>query len=202
MVIYFEKMMERLNSGEENNIFGIILNDLDIDLMKIGRVQWQKGGGNKKIFQYCTDSSGEILYFRALHGHSGRNLIDPSLQDNVLIPDDFFKYIHHVVCAINFHSIINSGLIPGGQSSSKRQTVCFLLVGPMDKNHKDPDMIDLNAPCHAQYMHKAWKRHQNTVYWVDINFAQKKGSKVLFNTIERNHPLRHAPSLLYPEKLS
>ena len=42
-----------------------------------------KGGGNKKIFQYCTDPTGEILYFRALQGHSGRNLIDPSLQDNV-----------------------------------------------------------------------------------------------------------------------
>ena len=29
----------------------------------------------------------------------------------------------------------------------------------------------------AQYMHKAWKKHQNTVYWVDIKFAQKKGFK-------------------------
>ena len=47
----------------------------------------------------------------------------------------------------------------------------------MDKNHKDPDTIDLNAPRHAQYMHKAWKRHQNAVYWVDINLALKKGLK-------------------------
>ena len=73
-----------------------------------------KGGGNKKRFQYCTDpSKQEILYLR---GHSGRNLIDPSLQDNVVIPDGFFKYIYHVGCANNLHSIINSGLIPGGQS--------------------------------------------------------------------------------------
>ena len=47
----------------------------------------QGGGSNKKIFRFCTDSSGqEILYLRALQGHSGRNSIDPSLQDNVLIP--------------------------------------------------------------------------------------------------------------------
>ena len=39
-----------------------------------------RGGGNKKRFQYCSDFSGEILYLRALQGHSGRNLIDPSLQ--------------------------------------------------------------------------------------------------------------------------
>ena len=68
-----------------------------------------KGGGNKNIFRYCSDSSGTILYLRARQGHSGCNLIDPSLQDNVIIPDVFFKYIYHVGCAINLHSIINSG---------------------------------------------------------------------------------------------
>ena len=47
----------------------------------------------------------------------------------------------------------------------------------MDKEHKDPDTIDLNAPRLAQYMHNAWKKHQNTESWVDINHAQMKGSK-------------------------
>ena len=60
---------------------------------------------------------------------------------------------------------------------SNRQTVFFLPVDPIDKNHKDPDTIDLGAPSLAQYMHKAWKKHQNTVYWVDINLALKKGLK-------------------------
>ena len=44
----------------------------------------------------------------------------------------------------------------------------------MDKEHKDPDTIDLEAPRTAQYMHKAWKKHQNTVHWVVINLALKK----------------------------
>ena len=60
---------------------------------------------------------------------------------------------------------------------SKRQTVFFLLVDPMNKEHKDPEKIDLGAPYFAQYMHKAWKQHQNTEYWVDINLAQQKGLK-------------------------
>ena len=119
----------------------------------------------------------KILYLRALQVHSGRSLIDPSLQDNAIILDGFFKYIYHVGCAINLHSIINSGLIPGGQYLSNIQTVFFLPVDLMDKNHKDPDTIDLNATRHAQYMHKAWKRHQNTVYWVDINLVIAKGLK-------------------------
>ena len=137
-----------------------------------------KGGGNKKRFQYCNDPSGqEILYLRALQGHSERNLIDPSSQDNVLIPNDFFEYIYHVGCAINLHSIINSGLMPGGQNFSKRQTVFFLLVNPMNKEHKDPETVDLKAPRLAQYLQTAWKKHQNTVYWVDMRLAQKKGLK-------------------------
>ena len=74
------------------------------------------------------------MYFRALQGHSGRNLIDPSLQDNVIIQSNFFQDMYHVGCAFNLHSIISSGLIPGGQSFSKRQTVFFLPVDPMDKN--------------------------------------------------------------------
>ena len=137
-----------------------------------------KGGGNKKIFQYFTDPSGqEILYLRALQGRSGRNLVDPSLQDNVLFPNDVFEYIYHTGCAINLHSIMNSGLIPGVQNLSKRQTVFFTSVDPMNKEHIDPDEIDLDAPRLAWYKQKVWKKHQNTVYWVDIKLAQQKRFK-------------------------
>ena len=137
------------------------------------------------------------MYLRALQRHSRRSLIDPAPQDNVVIQSNFFQYIYHVGCAINLHSIINSGLILGGQHLNNRQTVFFLPVDPMDKNHKDPDTIDLNAPRHAQYMHKAWERHQNTVYWVDINLTMKKGLK--FYQIERYHSSRNTSSLLYSE---
>ena len=136
------------------------------------------GGGQKKIFQYCSDPSGEILYLRALQGHSGRNPIDPSLQDNVLIPNNFFECIYHIGCAINLHTITYSGLIPGGQDIGReRQTVFFTSVDPMNKEHKDPEEINLNAPHLAWYKRKVWKKHQNTVYWFDIKLAPKKGFK-------------------------
>ena len=86
------------------------------------------GGGVKRRFQYCADDSGAIVYFRSFQGHSGRNLIDPSLQENVVIPSNFFQHIYNVGCAFNLQSIINSGLIPGGQNSSKRQTVFWTKV--------------------------------------------------------------------------
>ena len=116
---------------------------------------------SSELFKVIQDAIILILHYRTI----------------VLIRDDFFKYLYHVGCAINLHSIINSGLIPGGQNLSKRQTVFFLLVNPMDKEHKDPETIDLKAPRLAQYMQTAWKKHQNTVYWVDIKLAQKKGLK-------------------------
>ena len=96
-------------------------------------------------------------------------------RTNVVIPSKFFQYNYHIGCGFNLHSIINSGLIPGGQNSGKRQTVFFLPIDPRDKCHKDPDEIDLNVPRHAQYLHNAWKRHQDAVYWVDIDLAIQKG---------------------------
>ena len=60
---------------------------------------------------------------------------------------------------------------------SKRQTVFFLPVDLMDKSHKDPKVIDLNVPRHAQYLHNAWNRHQDAAHWVDINVAIEKGLK-------------------------
>ena len=107
--------------------------------MKSGRARWQKAEETRKDFntvlihqdeEFCTSELFKVI-------HSGRNLIDPSLQDNVLIPNDFFEYIYHIGCAINLHSIVR----------------------------------------HAQYLHKAWKKHQDAVYWVDINLAIAKGLK-------------------------
>ena len=43
-----------------------------------------------------------------------KNLNDPALQDNVMSPSDFAEYIYHVGRSHDMHSIIQSGLIPGG----------------------------------------------------------------------------------------
>ena len=145
-----ENKMEQFISGEIKKIFRVSSHTLLIGLTLDGKHAWQQEEEQKRRFQYCTDATGTIVYFRALQGHSGRNLIDPSLQVNVIIQGNFFQYIYHVGCAFNLHSIISLGLIPGGQSSSKRQTVFFLPVDPWDKNHKDPDVIDLSVPRHAQ----------------------------------------------------
>ena len=68
----------------------------------------------------------------------------------------FFQHIYHIGCAFNLHSIINNGLIPRGQNSSKRQTVFFLPIDPRDTGHQDPEYIDFSVPRRARFVHSAW----------------------------------------------
>ena len=166
--------MEQFNSTELSFIFEINSHKYSSGQMSVGKLAWQQEEVQKRRYQYCSDNSGTILYLRALQGHSGRNLIDPLLQDNGIIQLGLFHHIYHIGCAFNHHSIINNGLIPGGQDSSRRQTVFFLPIDPRDKDHEDPEHIDFSVPRRARYLHSAWKKHQDAVFRVDIDFAIKK----------------------------
>ena len=140
------------------------------------------GGGPKRRYQYCSDSLGSIIYFRALQGHSGVNIIDLAMQDHVLIGPGVFPYIYHVGSNFNLHSIIGNGLIPGGQESSRRQSVFFLPVDPRDENHRDPENIDYSVPRLARYVQNTWKRHQDTVFWIDIDLGIIKEGLKFYQT--------------------
>ena len=142
------------------------------------------GGGSKREYRYCSDDSGTMLDLRALQGHSGNNLIDPTLQFNVVIGTGIFNHIYHIGCAFNLHSIINNEVITGGQDLSRKQTVFFLPTDPRDESHEDPEHIDFSVPRLARYVHSAWKRHQDAVYWVDIDLAIRKG--LTFNQTRSN----------------
>ena len=108
-----------------------------------------------------------------------------------------FHYIYHIGCAFNLHSIINNGLIPGGQDLSRRQTVFFLPIDPRDTDHKDPEHIDFSAPRRARYVHSAWKRPSRRGilgwYWS----CDQRRINILSNTIECNHSSRDTSSLLH-----
>ena len=127
------------------------------------------GGGPKRKYQYCPDYLGSIIYLRALQGHSGDSIIDLSMQDHVLITPGIFPYVYHVGSNFNIPSILSNGLIPGGLELSGRQSVFFLPIDPRDENHQDPENIDYSVPRRARYVQNSWKRHQDTVFWIDID---------------------------------
>ena len=109
-----------------------------------------KGGGPTKRFQCCLNSvsSKHFLYLRAIQGHSGGNLVDPALQDNVLLPEDSTEYIYHVGSVSEIRSIIRSGLMPGGKSLKRdRQSVFYTAVNPMDDEQSMKEIrCDLDKP--------------------------------------------------------
>ena len=139
------------------------------------------GGGSKRRYQYCS-YLGSIIYLRALQVHSGDSIIDLALQDNVLIGPGIFPHISHVGSTFNLYSIVSNGRVPGGQNLSRRQSVFFLPVDPRKENHKDPEYIDYSVPRHAQHLQNARKRHQDTVFWIDIDLGIIKEGLKFYQT--------------------
>ena len=137
-----------------------------------------KGGGPKRRFQFCLNpnSSQQLLYFRATQGHSGGTLVDPTLQDNVLLPDNFAEYIYHIGNAHDMHSIIQGGLIPEGKSLKRdRQSVFFTAVTSMYTNQDLEEVqYDLDKSRFAVCKNTC-RIHQNTLYWCNLKLAQRKG---------------------------
>ena len=60
------------------------------------------------------------------------------------------------------------------QAGDKQYSSC-LLIDPRDKDHQYPEHIDFSVPRRAQYLHIVWKKHQDAVFWVDIDLAIRKG---------------------------
>ena len=150
------------------------------------------GGGSKRRYQYCSDYLGSIIYLRALQGHSGDSIIDLGMQDHVLITPGIFPYVYHVGSNFSIPSILSNGLIPGGQELSKRQSVLFLPIDPRDENHQDPKNIDYSVPRRARYMQHAWKRHQDTVFWIDIDHGIIKEGLKFYQT--KSNAIIHSKS--------
>ena len=44
-----------------------------------------------------------------------------------------------------------------------------------ETNNQDPEYIDFSVPRRAKYVHSAWKRNEDAVFWVDIDFAIREG---------------------------
>ena len=129
--------MERLNSGESKTIFRLFSCIVIIGLTTSGRKAWQEEEETRKdtsivLIRQKQSCTSEL--FKAIQDAVSLILLYKTM---LLFRATFFQYIYHVGCAINLHSIINSGLVLGGQNLSNRQTVFFLPVDPMDKKHKE-----------------------------------------------------------------
>ena len=132
------------------------------------------------------------MYLRATQGHSGNNLVDPTLQDNVLLLEDFTEYIYHVGNVSEIYSIINSGLTPGGKSlKGERQSVFFTAVSPMeDDQSMEETRCNLDKPRLAPYKEYCDASSKHSVL-VRFKARSEERVAVLSITITRNRSLQH-----------
>ena len=190
-----DRILETERWSSEQN-----LSTLNIGLAICGRARWKEAGGNNQRFQFFTDPSGqEILYFLALQGHSGRNSIDASLQDNVLIPIHFFDSIYHFGCAVNLH--YHKFRIDSGRTKFQQGQTGGILYSRESHAQESPRSkrawSDQTTSC---ILPEKWKVHQDTVYWSTYSLLSGKDwIEFLSNKVERSHPTRYTPSLLYLE---
>ena len=84
---------------------------------------------------------------------------------------------------------------------SNRQDSIFCACDPMDKNHKDPEVIDLSEPRRAQYLHKAWKRHQDAVFLGRHQSCYEERIDILSDSIGCSYPSRNTSSLMVFRKV-
>ena len=81
------------------------------------------------------------------------------------------------VQSIHTPSLVQDRLREDKIQAGKNRRCSFTAVNPMHKEHRDPQELDLIKPRLASYKQKWKKGNQDSVDWVDFQFAQRKGLK-------------------------
>ena len=82
--------MEQLNSGELNFIFEIIPHKYSIGLMSVGKLVWQQEEDRKEDISIALIIQEQSFTSELFRDTLEINLIDPTLQDNVVIESGIF----------------------------------------------------------------------------------------------------------------
>ena len=130
-----------------------------------------RGEGNKNRYQYCTDSSGAILYLRVLQGHSVRSLVYLFVTGQCFDAGRFLQ-VHFSCRMCNQFTFYHQFRIETGRSKFEKQTD---ILSACESNGKTQKILIRSTWKHRVLHGTSWKKHQNTVSWVDINLAFSTG---------------------------
>ena len=74
--------------------------------MMYGRAGWQEAEATRKDFNTVLIRQDKKFFTSELSKviQDAIPFIDPSLQDNVLIPNNFFEDTYHTGCAVNLYT--------------------------------------------------------------------------------------------------
>ena len=167
-----EKNMEQFISGELKKIFRVNSHNLFIGLTVGGKHAWQQekeikeDSSNVLMLQeqlFISELFRDIQDAILLIFHYKTMLLFRANSSNMFtILDVRSIYIYHQFWINTWRSKV--------RARDRQYSSC--LFGLWTKVTKF--LIHLSVPRHAQYLHTAWKRHQDAVSWVDINLAPGK----------------------------
>ena len=85
---------------------------------------------------------------RAVHDHSGGSRVVPALLDNVTIPSKVHRvHLSRWLLSPTLHSVIQSGLIPGGKDAKQGTTNGFFTaVDRLDEHQDCQENYDVTKP--------------------------------------------------------
>ena len=102
-------------------------------------------------FQRTQSDTYEV----ALQGHSGRQRVDPTLQNHVLVPYTWTDYTFYAGSPWDYRSIIAAGLLAGRTGSQEgRQTCFFTTVSLLENTAVDFPSEEGGKPRILQYKSK------------------------------------------------
>ena len=107
---------------QQNNVYNPFSNNSKAMISEMVQCRVIRGVRNNTERMERFNSGESKFIFRV---NFPKFLIGLTIDGKHAWQQEFFQHIYHIGCAFNLHSVINNGLIPGGQNSSKRQTVFF-----------------------------------------------------------------------------
>ena len=98
-------------------------------------------GSNKLRSEYCEDNNRSLCYLQAVQGHSWRRSNNtPELMNYTLIFDNWKEHIYHRGISWNLQSILESGLVSGGQENDRaRKSVFSTAMNPFGKDSEEEE---------------------------------------------------------------
>ena len=155
---------------------------LQNDFMQFKLVWWKMGEYNDQMWRKQENISRLYWSIRtrnSLSPSSSRSFRSQSHWSHTVgqcVDSELCLRVHlsHWMC--NQFALHHEFPIDTGRTQFEQKTDgIFHVCGSYEKEHKDTDVINFDAPRLAWYKQKVLKKHQNTMYWVDNKLALKKG---------------------------
>ena len=169
-------MTERLNSGELKKIFRVSLHKFPVGLTIVGKYVWQQEEEQKRISvlhwwlrnNHVFPSSSRTFRTQSYWSSIARQCCDSER----ILP----TYLPHRMCVLIFILSSTIDWYLEDRIQGRDRPVSILLATWSDGQRAQRYWKDcFECTTSRTILHNAWKKHQDKVYWVNMDLVIRKG---------------------------